>query len=249
MIINIAQTIPVKGNLEKNLAGHLRFIEIAVSRDADLIVFPELSLTGYEPALASELATNQNDKRLDILQEVSDNKKIWIAAGLPTRKDKDIFISLVFFRPGQERFTYSKQFLYPTERGIFSQGKEQFCFCPDGKTIIAPAICYELSVPEHSMNAHLNNADIYIASVLNSVSGVDNDIRRLSEIACKYGMTTFMANYAGLSGGYECAGKSSVWNKKGELLAQLDDTSEGILLYDTETEKSDCIIIQQAANN
>lgn len=85
------------------------------------------------------------------------------------------------------------------------------------------------------------NATVYMASVLNSVNGVDADIEKLSKIASTNQMITFMSNYIGKSGGYECAGKSSIWNSKGELLAQLDDKTEGILIYDTQTEAIDSI--------
>ncbi|MFN3928407.1 MAG: nitrilase-related carbon-nitrogen hydrolase [Thermoflexus sp.] len=45
--IGLAQIYPQLGNLEANLQKHLEVIEDAVTRGADLIVFPELSLTGY----------------------------------------------------------------------------------------------------------------------------------------------------------------------------------------------------------
>nr|WP_320023376.1 hypothetical protein [uncultured Draconibacterium sp.] len=50
-------------------------------------------------------------------------------------------------------------------------------------------------------------------------------------------LLTFMANYVGMSGGYECAGRSSVWNGKGELMGQLGNRSEGLLVYDTQTKE------------
>lgn len=78
----------------------------------------------------------------------------------------------------------------------------------DEANTIAPAICYELSNEEHAAHAHKMNANIYMASVLNSVNGVDADIEKLSKIASTYKMITFMSNYIGTSGGYECAGKS-----------------------------------------
>ena len=89
------------------------------------------------------------------------------------------------------------------------------------------------------------NATAYMASVLNSINGVDADIEILSRIASSNGMTTFMSNYIGESGGYECAGKSSVWNSKGELMAQLDDRTEGILFYDSKTEAIDMIKVEE----
>jgi predicted amidohydrolase len=41
MKICIAQTQSEKGNIQKNIKNHLRFIERAVKYKADLIIFPE----------------------------------------------------------------------------------------------------------------------------------------------------------------------------------------------------------------
>jgi predicted amidohydrolase len=235
MNICIGQTNPQKGDIEKNIEIHKQFIQTAIEQSADIIVFPELSLTGYEPDLAKELATTQSDKRLDTFQNLSDNNKIIIGCGIPTKTGDDLFISMIIFQPNKERITYSKQYLFPTEIGLYSVGKDPLVIHFDNENIIAPAICYELSNTEHTEKAKQNNANIYIASVLNSIDGVDNDINKLSNIAKKYKMNVFMANYIGQSGGYECAGKSSIWNDNGELIDQLDNKTEGILLYNTKT--------------
>ena len=87
---------------------------------------------------------------------------------------------------------------------------------------IALAICYELSVPEHAENAFKSGAEIYIASVAKSVNGVDQAIKRLSDIASKYSMTVLMSNCVGQADGEECGGKTSIWNNKGLLVGQLD---------------------------
>jgi len=46
-----------------------------------------------------------------------------------------------------------------------------------------------------------------------------------------------MSNCVGHSGGYECGGKSSVWDNKGLLTGQLNSTNEGIIIIDTATRK------------
>lgn len=237
MKISVAQTLPVKGNIQQNINNHLKFIEQVVSHKADVIVFPELSLTGYEPELAKELATTQNDERLDVFQKISDTHQLTIGVGLPTRENEQLFVSMIIFQPGKERLTYSKQYLYPTEVDVFTPGHNKIYLDMDGINVVAPTICYELSVPEHSASAHANNANIYIASVMNSVGGVDNDIRKLSAIARKYQMHTFMANYVGQSGGSECGGKTSIWRTTGELAGQLSPKDEGLLIFDTETKE------------
>jgi predicted amidohydrolase len=43
-----------------------------------------------------------------------------------------------------------------------------------------------------------------------------------------------MANCIGQTGEYNCAGKSSVWSKQGNLLGQMNDVEEGILIFDSE---------------
>jgi predicted amidohydrolase len=234
MKIAIAQLKPIKGDIEKNIKCHIDWIEQAINWNADMIVFPELSLSGYEPELACSLATNQSDKRLDCFQRLSDKNGITIGVGLPTEVNDDLYISMIIFRPGEERITYSKQYLYPTESGTFRAGFNPLVLRYE-TDVVAPAICYELSNKEHYEFAAQNKATVYLASVLNSVSGIDSDLAKLSAIAKDYKMITFMANYIGESGGYQCAGKSSVWNENGELIGQLGDQEEGLLIFDTKT--------------
>ncbi len=46
-----------------------------------------------------------------------------------------------------------------------------------------------------------------------------------------------MANFIGESGGYICAGKSSVWNENGEIIRQLGDKEEGLIIFDTKSKE------------
>lgn len=62
--IGVAQTVPVRGDVDANIEQHLRLIRIAAEERARIVVFPELSLTGYELDLAGALAFEQADARL-----------------------------------------------------------------------------------------------------------------------------------------------------------------------------------------
>ncbi len=176
MKIAIVQLEPIKGNIERNIEIHIDWIKQAINRHADMIVFPELSLTGYEPELARSLATNQDDKRLDCFQKLSDEKNITIGVGLPTRKMDELYISMIIFQPEKVRITYSKQYLYPTEVSTFTAGFNPLVLEFEDE-IVAPAICYELSNKEHFEIAIQNSATVYLASVLNSVNGIDSDLK------------------------------------------------------------------------
>lgn len=236
MKICVAQIRPIKGDIQSNINHHKNLIDLAVSNGADIVIFPELSLTGYEPKLAKELATNQDDHRFDDFQKISDTERITIGVGVPTKNNLGICISMILFQPHKARQTYSKKYLHPDEEEFFIGGQNVSGLMGD-KTNIALAICYELSVPEHSETAFKSGAEIYIASVAKFVNGVDKAIKRLSDIANKYSMTVLMSNCIGQADGYECAGRTSIWNDKGLLVGQLNGTNEGILIFDTDTQE------------
>lgn len=234
MKIAIAQTSPIIGNISANIEAHKKFIDLALTSNAEAIFFPELSLTGYEPELANELATNQNDNRLDPFQNISDKGNIIIGLGIPTRTASRIRISMIIFEPNKQRQTYSKQQLHSDELPYFENGAGQVIITT-GKTKIAPAICYESLQPTHSENAFKLGADIYLASVAKSENGIEKASKHFPTIAKRYAMPVLMSNCVGFCDNFLSVGKSSVWTKDGKLAGQLDDKTEGILIFDTAT--------------
>jgi predicted amidohydrolase len=235
MQICVAQTRPVKGDIQSNINSHKNLINLAVSLGAELIIFPELSLTGYEPTLAKELATSVHDSLLDDFQNISNTKRVAIGLGIPTKNAAGVCISMIIFQPSRPRQVYSKKYLHADEEPFFVSG-ENFASLKIRHSNIALAICYELSVSEHSENASKDGAEVYIASVAKSAAGVEQASKILSEIASKYSMTVLMANCIGPSDEFVGAGKTAIWNKKGKMVAQLDDSKEGILIIDTATQ-------------
>lgn len=236
MKICAAQTRPFKGDIQANIDNHKKLIDLAASAGAELIVFPELSLTGYEPKLAGQLAICPNEKKLDDFQKISNNKNITIALGAPVKSNSGIYISMIIFQPDKPRQTYSKQYLHQDEYPYFVKGQQPFFLTLNHHTI-APAICYESLLPEHAENAFKCGAGIYLASVAKSNDGVEKAFKHYPNIAKQYSMTVLMSNCIGYCDNFESAGRSSVWNKKGMLAGQLNGTSEGILIFDTDTEE------------
>src|SRR5262249_28975067 len=122
MKICVAQARPVTGDVNANLDNHKKLTEQAASSKADMIIFPELSLTGYEPTLANELAATKDDARLNGLQDLSDSNKMIIGAGLPIKTDEGILIGMIIFKPSQPRETYFKQHIHADEEPFFIKG-------------------------------------------------------------------------------------------------------------------------------
>ena len=227
----VVQTRPLKGDIARNIVQHKKFIDLA-----DANGFPELSITGYEPALAQELATVKEDRRFDDFQKIADTRKITIGIGAPTKDPAGIYISMVLFRPHAARGTYSKKYIHEDEEAFFVSGQSSNGLIVDG-TNIALAICYELSIPEHSANAFKSGAKVYIASVAKTADGAERAVQILSDIAKKYSITVLMSNCVGHCDNFEAAGRTSAWNDKGALLGQLNDAAEGFLILDTKTQE------------
>lgn len=242
MKIALAQTRPVRGDIQSNISKHISLINRAAEQKADIIIFPELSLTSYEPSRAKQLATDEEDSRFAIFQQLSDFKHLIIGVGVPTKSDAGIQISMVLFQPRQPRRVNSKMYLHPDEAPFFTPGNNLPGLVVDN-THIALAICYEISVPEHAEIAHSNGAQLYIASVAKTTKGVEKAVIQLREIAVKYGMTVLMSNSIGLCEDGECGGRSAVWNNKGKLIGQLNDTDEGLLLFDNATLQSTALYL------
>ena len=103
MRICLAQTRPIKGDIPQNAQNHLKLLDFVAAPHADMVVFPELSITGYEPRLAGELAADKDDRRFDNFQKIADTRRMTIGIGVPTRNNAGIAISMVLFQPGRRR--------------------------------------------------------------------------------------------------------------------------------------------------
>jgi predicted amidohydrolase len=232
MRIGVAQTRPFKGDILRNIEAHLRLIALAEKAKADTLIFPELSITGYEPELASALATTVGDVRLDIFQTLSDRYPMTIGVGIPTTDGAGVRITELIFQPGQPRQAYHKRYLHADEEPYFICGDEAGFLKGDK---IALAICYELSVPAHSELAHRGGAEVYLVSVAKTKVGMVKAAETLADIARRYSMAVLVSNCVGYCDNFECGGRSAVWNREGVLLGQLDEVAEGVLVLDTDT--------------
>lgn len=229
-----AQIRPTAGDVAANLSLHRAAIERGFALGAELILFPELSLTGYEPALAADLAMTPDDSRLDPLQSLADECGLTIAVGLPLKGESGVEIGQVWFQSGLPRETYSKMLLHADELPYFRCGTRQVLIRQSGH-VLAPAICYESLQPAHAEAAAGAGANVYLASVAKSAGGVERASVHYPAIAREHGMAVLMANSVGPCDNFVAAGRSAIWSPRGEHVAQLDAEAQGVLVFDSET--------------
>jgi len=108
-------------DLEANLQTHLELIDAAIKPGAQIIVFPELSLTGYHlQEKVADVALSESASRLDSLRERS--RQIDILIGLVLEApDHRLYNSALYFSGGKVLHRHDKVYL-PTY-GLFEEGK------------------------------------------------------------------------------------------------------------------------------
>ncbi len=140
MKVALAQISPFLGDVRKNLDLHLRYFEKARKKKVDLLIFPELSLTGYTlKDLVEDVAISpENNSIFDRL--IAESRDVSSVLGFVEEKEKGLFFnSAAFLSKGKILHIHRKVFL-PTfgifeEAKFFSQGKNFHTFpTPYGNT-------------------------------------------------------------------------------------------------------------------
>lgn len=221
--ISLVQAPVIKGDVSANLATHLAMIALSAENGADLVVFPELSLTGYELELASSLAMKPHCVEIEQLSKAATQHKATVIAGLPLHRatNQKPTIAAAICLPNGGIELYSKQYLHSGEAAYCAEGDEDYLLEINGQRI-SLAICADFATPEHSKNAKRLNADLYVVSALISKQGLAADAQILSDIAKQNGYPVLLCNHISETGGWQACGNNSVWNAKGQLVFSSD---------------------------
>jgi predicted amidohydrolase len=193
-------------------------------------VFPELSLTGYEPDLAAELALTPDDSRLEELRALARKHEMELVVGAPLVSGAaKPFLGAIVLSASGETQSYRKMHLGTSERPWFVPGDKPLALTMGGHTV-GIAICADTSQATHPQWYAEGGAGIYAAGVCLNAEWYSADAPRLAEYAARHGMLTLMANHGASVGTYASVGKSAVWSPGGALLMQATGTASALLV-------------------
>jgi predicted amidohydrolase len=232
MKIASAQIKLEKGITQEGIARHLYFVEKAIESRADIILFPELSFSGYEPLIAADNLLDVDDDRLVDMKELSKSGNITIVLGAPLHNELLPQITSFVIPPSGDIHTYSKQYLHDSESNHFSKGTVSNKLIIKDTTATL-AICYESKVMEHISQSVTHNPAFHLVAVVED--NVEKTINVLSGYAKNYSLPMILSNCVGISGGYHCNGGSCYISSNGDLLGKLDHERQGLLIVDTIT--------------
>lgn len=231
-----AQSASIRGDIAANIAHHCDFIDAAATAGTQLLVFPELSLTGYDlPAMAAT-ALASADTRLDPFRERAARHAMTIIAGAPLANRSGLpFIGALAFHPDGRATSYRKHFLHPGEEQHAAPGGAISQVIDVHGTPVALAICADTTHQQHPHAAAVAGATLYVAGSVISTAGYAKEASLLSGYAKLFQLGILLANHAFDTGGYTCAGRSAVWLPDGQLLVEAPGRGEFLVLADEDS--------------
>lgn len=178
LTVSAIQYAALDGGIDTNVPEHVRLIEDADSHGARLVVFPELSLTGYNLRLLRGGDQSGGDKwggdqwvapadhRLDPIREICRRTGITAVVGAPFRDpDGTPRLACLAIHPDGMEEAGFKAHLHGDEQSLFEAGPEPLMLDVDGWKV-ALAICFDAAHPAHSGAAAAAGADVYAMSAL-----------------------------------------------------------------------------------
>jgi predicted amidohydrolase len=232
------------GNVEANLAKHLELIDEAHRAGADLLVFPELSLTGYAlQDLVPQVAhrPTPDDPIFNPLLEAS--KKLDIVVGFVNEDHRHrFFIAAAYLSKGQVLHVHNKVYL-PTY-GLFDEGRF-FAWGDEVRAFDSPfgrmgiLICEDFWHASPPYLLWLDGADLFIFTSASPGRGLSSapqleSARWVEHINRAYAslFTAFVthANRVGYEDGLNFWGGATVFDPDGKMLAKGPYHEEAMVL-------------------
>jgi predicted amidohydrolase len=231
LTLSAVQYQALDGGVGANVAEHVRLIEDAESHGSRLVIFPELSLTGYRLDLLAgpEEWLSASDSRLDGIREICRRTGITAVVGAAF-KDGDgtpRLASLALHPDGTTEPSF-KTWLHGPEQGLFVAGSQPGVLEIDGWKI-ALAICFDAARPGHAEWAAEAGADVYAVSALYT-AGEDHRLGlHLGARAMDNRMFSVLANLAGTTPLGPSCGLSGFWGPDGLPFGQAAGTGTEVL--------------------
>ena len=244
MRIAIAQINPTVGGLSANAEKIFSFTQKAKSNKADLVVFPELALTGYPPEdlLLKPSFINDNISALkELAKKISGINAI---IGFVDKSGGNLYNAAAFIADGKIKYVYHKMIL--PNYGVFD---EKRYFCPGTQkpkvfkvqgVPVGINICEDIWIENGPAKA-LSKAGAKVIVAINAspyhVSKVSEREIIIRRQAVKNKTHIIYCNLVGGQDEIVFDGYSMAVNPKGKVIARADGFGEELLTIDIDPDK------------
>ena len=240
--IGLCQINTIVGDIEGNTKKILDYIAKGKKMGADLLVFPEMAVTGYPPEdlLLMPKFIEANLRAVNKITKATTS--ITAIVGF-VHKDGDIFNSAALLHNGKMIDVYSKTYL--PNYGVFDEdryfqvGKENFIFTLKS-TPIGLSICEDLWYPGDPIRTQaLYGGAELIVNISSSPYHAGKSTFREKMISTRASDNSAIVAYCNLVGGQDelvFDGGSLIIDQRGELIVRGKQFEEDLVLADLDME-------------
>lgn len=241
--VALAQFACKLGNKQANIDRMAKYAAGAKDQGADIIIFPELSLTGYTLRdLVYELAEEVPGPSARRMEKVAQEENLYIIYGMPERSEKGkaiLYNTAVLTGPegyiGKYRKTHLPTHSVFEEKRYFRMGYQTPTFETNiGK--IGVTICYDVFFPEITRALRLQGAKLIVC--ISASPAVRRRYFETLTAARAIENTCFLAyvNLVGIENGLQFWGGSRLIAPNGAIITQLkydeEDVAYGAMSYE-----------------
>lgn len=224
LTVAVAQPHTRRDALQLNATEHARAIRAARGR---LVVFPELSLTGYE----LDAAPVELDAPVlaPIIEACADTGTVALA-GAPVREEARHFIATLRVDGDGVQIAYRKTWLHGDELTRFAPGSGPTTTVVDG-WVIGMAICKDTGASQHTAQMARLDVDLYAAGVVDVPADIVECQARAFVISRAVAAPVAIASFAGSTGGgfTQTAGHSAIFGHDGTALVEADEHAGSVV--------------------
>jgi predicted amidohydrolase len=216
LVVAVAQPHCVAYDVAANALTHAATVRAARAR---VVVFPELSLTGYELEAPS---IGDDDARLAPIIEACAQTGSLALVGAPVVGERGrAHIGMLAIDGRGASVAYRKVWVDASESHRFSPGERPSVLDVDGWRL-GLAICRDTGIAQHASDTAALGIDAYVAGTLMFDHEIAIQDGRARRIATDHGVWVAFASFAGPTGGgyVRTAGHSGIWSPDGDVVAR-----------------------------
>ena len=223
----------VSGNVETNLARIEAAAREASTNGADMLVVPELAVSGYGAAEAfHRLACEAVGPIPERLSTIARDNAIAVIAGFPERAAGSIYNSALFTDGKGSSVVYRKSHLYGDyERSWFRPDIPSSVLITVNGINLGMLICYDVEFPENVRRLAQAGADLVVVptALPKGSSGLMIAEHMIRVRAFENQVFVAYINHCGTDGTFSYAGLSCIAAPDGAFLAQAPSEGERLL--------------------
>ena len=236
--IGIAQLNPIAGNLEYNAKKIIKYINTAQNIGLDLIVFPQMSLTGFpldDTTAKLHILIEENAKWLKQIAKITNGTTAMVGFMEPydSKTPEKYYNSVAILKDGQISDVI-RQYSVTGNHNFNDYKYIEPYTAKTTRTIEINGTKYAISIGNEDCFEQIFNENPDIAINCSSTPAIIKEERKiltsLSEIAKKYSTPVVFANQVGAIDGISFSGSSRVFNSNGDVFACAKQFEEQLLI-------------------